>query len=251
MAYSLLSSRSLRLLVDDQDRLAEQRAVARPRRAHAGSGHLRADLLRRLRAERQRALHAVEAGTLAGRRSRAGDRRVHGRHAVVGHVLGPAGAVPVAQLVAGERIGVPAGRDGGRWWGRGSRIAHGCELTRAPCQPRRWTSGAQRCPWQALDVVTDDPPPGSGFRFEDVVVRADAPPPKRGEERGAPITILAGIDLVIGRGQLTVLAGPSGSGKSTLLRLCNRLEVPTSGRVLLDDRDIVDLDPLKLRRRAR
>jgi putative ABC transport system ATP-binding protein len=99
-------------------------------------------------------------------------------------------------------------------------------------------------------VVTDDPSPGSGFRFEDVIVRADAPQPRRGEERGPPITILAGIDLVIGRGRLTVLAGPSGSGKSTLLRLCNRLEVPTSGRVLLDDRDLAELDPLLLRRRA-
>ena len=32
---------------------------------------------------------------------------------------------------------------------------------------------------------------------------------------------------------VTVVVGPSGSGKSTLLRCCNRLEVPTWGRVLL------------------
>lgn len=44
--------------------------------------------------------------------------------------------------------------------------------------------------------------------------------------------------------------GPSGSGKSTLLRCCNRLEVPTSGRVLFHAADVAGLDPLRLRRRV-
>jgi putative ABC transport system ATP-binding protein len=49
---------------------------------------------------------------------------------------------------------------------------------------------------------------------------------------------------------ITALVGPSGAGKSTLLRLCNRLEVPARGRVLLRDDDIAALDPLRLRRRV-
>jgi putative ABC transport system ATP-binding protein len=49
---------------------------------------------------------------------------------------------------------------------------------------------------------------------------------------------------------ITVIAGPSGSGKSTLLRLCNRLEVPTSGRVCFEGHDIAGLDPLAHRRRV-
>ena len=49
---------------------------------------------------------------------------------------------------------------------------------------------------------------------------------------------------------VTAIVGPSGSGKSTLLRLCNRLEVPTSGRVLFRGEDVADLDPLALRRRV-
>jgi putative ABC transport system ATP-binding protein len=35
-----------------------------------------------------------------------------------------------------------------------------------------------------------------------------------------------------------------------MLRLCNRLEVPTTGRVLLDGDDVAGLDPLRLRRRV-
>ena len=52
------------------------------------------------------------------------------------------------------------------------------------------------------------------------------------------------------RDGVTVLVGPSGSGKSTLLRCCNRLEVPTTGRVLYCGEDIATLDPLGLRRRV-
>jgi putative ABC transport system ATP-binding protein len=113
--------------------------------------------------------------------------------------------------------------------------------------------GTDRChddPWQARAVVTEGPGPGPGLRFEAVVVRADPPAPRRGRPAAAPTTILDGIDLAIEPGRLTVIAGPSGSGKSTLLRLGNRLEVPTSGRVLLDGVDIASIDPLALRRRA-
>lgn len=49
---------------------------------------------------------------------------------------------------------------------------------------------------------------------------------------------------------MTVIVGPSGAGKSTLLRTCNRLEVPTSGRVLFQSVDVASLDPLSLRRRV-
>lgn len=49
---------------------------------------------------------------------------------------------------------------------------------------------------------------------------------------------------------VTAIVGPSGAGKSTLLRLCNRLEAPTSGRVLFRGIDVAELDPLRLRRRV-
>ncbi len=62
--------------------------------------------------------------------------------------------------------------------------------------------------------------------------------------------VLSDVSLDISEHRITVLTGPSGSGKTTLLRLCNRLEVPTGGRVLFRGADIVTLDPLELRRRV-
>lgn len=62
--------------------------------------------------------------------------------------------------------------------------------------------------------------------------------------------VLKGISLAVAPGQVTVLTGPSGSGKTTVLRLCNRLEVPTAGRVLFGGADVARLDPLALRRKV-
>jgi putative ABC transport system ATP-binding protein len=74
--------------------------------------------------------------------------------------------------------------------------------------------------------------------FEHVTVRGD-----RDE------TLLDGLDLELQLTGVTAILGPSGAGKTTLLRLCNRLEVPTDGRVSLDGSDLATLDPLALRRR--
>ncbi|WP_211210404.1 amino acid ABC transporter ATP-binding protein [Actinopolyspora halophila] len=46
--------------------------------------------------------------------------------------------------------------------------------------------------------------------------------------------VLSDIDLEIPRGQVVVVLGPSGSGKSTLCRVLNRLEVVSSGSILVD-----------------
>ena len=51
--------------------------------------------------------------------------------------------------------------------------------------------------------------------------------------------VLKGIDLQVRAGELVFLIGPSGSGKSTLLRCCNRLEEPTSGKLMLDGTDLL------------
>jgi phosphate transport system ATP-binding protein len=64
-----------------------------------------------------------------------------------------------------------------------------------------------------------------------------------------------GVDLPIRQGEVLALIGPSGCGKTTLLRTLNRLTelTPTArrgGRILLDGRDIDELEVTQLRRRV-
>lgn len=60
---------------------------------------------------------------------------------------------------------------------------------------------------------------------------------------GNPAATVRELDLTINDGEFLVLVGPSGCGKSTALRMAAGLINVTSGRILLDDRDITDLPP--------
>ncbi|MFA7533016.1 MAG: amino acid ABC transporter ATP-binding protein [Tissierellaceae bacterium] len=53
--------------------------------------------------------------------------------------------------------------------------------------------------------------------------------------------ILKDINLEINDGEVIGLIGPSGSGKSTLIRCMNFLEIPTSGNVYIDEKDLSTL----------
>ncbi len=57
-----------------------------------------------------------------------------------------------------------------------------------------------------------------------------------------------GISFAIAEGECVVFVGPSGCGKTTTLKLANRLLAPSSGRILVDGRDIAARDPIALRR---
>lgn len=52
------------------------------------------------------------------------------------------------------------------------------------------------------------------------------------------VEVLKGIDETIEKGEKVVIIGPSGSGKSTFLRCLNLMEVPTSGEIWFDGKDI-------------
>lgn len=52
---------------------------------------------------------------------------------------------------------------------------------------------------------------------------------------------LVDINLHIQKGEFVFLAGPSGAGKTTLLRLIFRDELPTSGQILVNGRNVVKL----------
>jgi len=58
---------------------------------------------------------------------------------------------------------------------------------------------------------------------------------------GAPL--LRRVSFAVAQGETACLLGPSGSGKSTLLRIIAGLEMPDSGRVLWEGRDLVSTPP--------
>ncbi|MFI5937422.1 ABC transporter ATP-binding protein [Actinoplanes sp. NPDC051494] len=56
------------------------------------------------------------------------------------------------------------------------------------------------------------------------------------------------LSLELPTGKTTVLVGPSGCGKTTSLRMINRMVSPSSGRVLIDGKDVAQQDEALLRR---
>ncbi len=75
----------------------------------------------------------------------------------------------------------------------------------------------------------------AGIEFRDVTKRY-------GTEPTAPLAV-KGISFTVPRGTLTTILGPSGCGKTTTLRMIAGLESPTSGRILVDGKDVTTLGP--------
>jgi osmoprotectant transport system ATP-binding protein len=67
-----------------------------------------------------------------------------------------------------------------------------------------------------------------------------------GDDRPA----LSEISLAIQTGETVVLLGSSGSGKTTTLKTINRLVTPDSGEVFIRGKEVLDWDPIQLRRQT-
>ena len=65
---------------------------------------------------------------------------------------------------------------------------------------------------------------------------------------GQEIRAVDDVSIEVGAGELVVLIGPSGSGKTTTMRMINRLETLTSGRIVVNGRDVRALNDVELRR---
>lgn len=62
-------------------------------------------------------------------------------------------------------------------------------------------------------------------------------------------TLIAGVDMVLEPGRMTVLIGPNGAGKSTALKVASGVWAATAGTATFDGRDIAGLKPRELAER--
>ena len=60
------------------------------------------------------------------------------------------------------------------------------------------------------------------------------------------VPVLHDIDLTVNNGDFAAIMGPSGSGKSTLMNIIGCLDRPTSGKIMIGDLDISQLQDMEL-----
>ncbi|WP_457573287.1 ABC transporter ATP-binding protein [Desulfolithobacter sp.] len=62
------------------------------------------------------------------------------------------------------------------------------------------------------------------------------------------IEVLKGVNIRVKRGEMTAIVGASGSGKTTLLQILGTLDIPDSGKLLFEGRDLITANETALSR---
>lgn len=57
-------------------------------------------------------------------------------------------------------------------------------------------------------------------------------------QAGEKLTILKNLQMSLEAGEIVALVGPSGAGKSTLLQMIGLLDSPTTGKIIMDGKDV-------------
>jgi len=60
------------------------------------------------------------------------------------------------------------------------------------------------------------------------------------------LQVLKGVNLTVKKGEIVAIVGKSGAGKTTLLQIIGTLDRPTSGKVLIDGKDVFSLNDRQL-----
>jgi osmoprotectant transport system ATP-binding protein len=68
------------------------------------------------------------------------------------------------------------------------------------------------------------------------------------QKNGQTMKAVDNVNLNVPEGEMCVLLGPSGCGKTTTLKMINRLIMPSSGKILINDQDTSEMDIVTLRR---
>lgn len=63
------------------------------------------------------------------------------------------------------------------------------------------------------------------------------------------IRAVDGVSFELEEGEFFCLIGPSGCGKTTILKMVNRLVEPSSGSIYVEGKEVMEWDPIQLRRR--